>query len=860
MATSFFLVCGLLQSFNFALTESCLPRLGYVCKEIPTSYPADMSSLVLWVSNVGEINSTVFNNTHLASVTSLTMEKNGITAIAAGAFDKFQNLKMLNLHSNDISLVTSAWFTHREVLEDFNLSGNRITSLNDETFRGLLGLLKLNLSQNQIQTIATGTFHSLSILSHLDLSNNKLSYLSVETLRPVNNTKIYLNGNPWNCSYTEFSDYLRELQKATLLENEMEVLCDTPSCLRGVPVWNVSKCVEHLTAVDPTTGSSHTLQPTAIQPHINFSVLISLLVVLCALVLVICVLSVLYHRKRERKHLQTIRPSPGEPECGKRAQSDCSGALERSKNVQLLVSDLIKKPYYRAEVLQRLDQTVLNTEMMSQIYQIYGTGIYQNGDRNNRAKSAGPVLSRTDVFARRLETKVEDQKDLKQVKHEEMCAKCVSEKDNYELLLHGMMEARQEQQECGTEGELQKMEIKPLQVKKVDGGGGGGGGDEFSATLERREKDKENQTIVLVEENAKKQEFLHNDDDDTVVNEEEVKDNFISSSARHELSQPGSDCFQSFEDSEIVPYLTIGTDSENQNLKLIPAKASTQLVPSRPIRRVLTWPPTAVQWKKQWAQNQQIHSLFPEFIFVTGFQHQNNTFPFSTSSTSPEDIVQHQVHIFPSSISSASPEGILQDSCSGSNSIHKSARQDATDIKTVELLKEISESATKSYIQNLPSSAQDSVKLNEAQCGIINHNPLLNSKDLVHSSPLSEEMHYEESVNPHESDIIKRGSRTRTKDQIPKREQMASKSERQSRIREKEGRPALKGQRDQSGSGSKVPPSGGSPSDDSLLVDNEYAFIDLLHEVVENHGRWTRERWRQSHMNKQKHKLSGKSH
>lgn len=32
------------------------------------------------------------------------------------------------------------------------------------------------------------------------------------------------------------------------------------------------------------------------------------------------------------------------------------------------------------------------------------------------------------------------------------------------------------------------------------------------------------------------------------------------------------------------------------------------------------------------------------------------------------------------------------------------------------------------------------------------------------------------------------------------------------------------------------PPSGGSPSDDNLLLDNEYTSIDLLQEVVQNQG------------------------
>lgn len=40
---------------------------------------------------------------------------------------------------------------------------------------------------------------------------------------------------------------------------------------------------------------------------------------------------------------------------------------------------------------------------------------------------------------------------------------------------------------------------------------------------------------------------------------------------------------------------------------------------------------------------------------------------------------------------------------------------------------------------------------------------------------------------------------------------------------------------------------GVTPNDETLLSGNEYVFVDLLHEVVQNKGRWTRERWRQTH-------------
>lgn len=50
---------------------------------------------------------------------------------------------------------------------------------------------------------------------------------------------------------------------------------------------------------------------------------------------------------------------------------------------------------------------------------------------------------------------------------------------------------------------------------------------------------------------------------------------------------------------------------------------------------------------------------------------------------------------------------------------------------------------------------------------------------------------------------------------------------------------------------------GVTPNDETLLSGNEYVFVDLLHEVVQNKGRWTRERWRQTHASKPGRKERG---
>ncbi|MCI4392659.1 hypothetical protein PGIGA_G00148330 [Pangasianodon gigas] len=832
---AFFLVWGIFQSLGFVCSESCVQAQDYVCNQIPTGYPPGLSSLVFFVRNMGEINTTVFNYTNLSSVTSLTMTQSGITAIVPGAFAQFQSLMMLNLRNNDLSQMTSDWFIHKEVLESLILTNNTITALNENSFAGLVGLLNLNLAQNQIHSITSDSFRFLIRLKHLDLSHNKLRHLSVDTLIPLNNTEILLHGNPWDCSCSvyEFSLYLRELQKSSLLQNEMEVLCESPAHQRGRPVWNVSKCVNPVTDAALTTRNSQTLTPGST----NLSTIISLVVVLCALVLVICVLSVLYHRKQEQKHRVTIQPFPEEQESARQTQAYCRATSEVSNKVESISCDQ-KRKQSNNRLLLRLDQTVLD----SQIYQIYSTGIYQTREMTGRAKSAGPVLSRTDGSGKRPDPEVADP-GMWMVKDQEVHAGWTEQElekldGKNQRIESKEKEGKYESKEEKKQVEKSEMEKKCRHVEKRD--------DEFVTTLKPGVKYEQNLEGGEKDEhalagNVKDQGFLHTED--SVPSEEEYDsddDEYDSRSslARSQPPQEHDDGFQPLGDVENMPYLTIGADPEKQspNPEQICTKASTGQLNLRPIRRTLSWPPTAAQWKKQWAQTQQVLNASPKLIFVTQYE--------------------YHIGMFPSGISSAIPENIPQASCSGFPE-QQAQIKDLAHVHSVEPSMETCEFIDRSCIQDLSSLARDYVEINEGQPEMIKCHPPINSEahsDLVTFKPLCEGISSEAA-----NEVKMRSSKKKKTNQSPKDEQTRAISGRQLRRAERYGRKVLRDrQRDQSHSSSGAHPSGGSPSDDNLLVDNEYTFIDLLHEVVENHGRWTRDRWRQSHMNKQKMKQVAK--
>ncbi|XP_072035544.1 toll-like receptor 8 [Amphiura filiformis] len=114
---------------------------------------------------------------HAASINSLDLKENKLTAIPDDAFRSLKKLQLLDLSHNDISTLHKGAFTGQ--LQLLDLSNNEISTLHNGVFTGLDKLLTLRLSYNHVSQIQANVFSSLRKLKHLDLSSNRISALHI---------------------------------------------------------------------------------------------------------------------------------------------------------------------------------------------------------------------------------------------------------------------------------------------------------------------------------------------------------------------------------------------------------------------------------------------------------------------------------------------------------------------------------------------------------------------------------------------------------------------------------------------------------------------------------------------------------
>lgn len=538
--------------------------------------------------------------------------------------------------------------------------------------------------------------------------------------------------------------------------------------------------------------------------------------VLCALVLVISVLSVSYHRIRERRHLQTINPSPLTTESREIKENTTRNARGgvQSKILQLTENTT-------TEMLLKTHQTRAADEMMSHIYHIYSSGMYQSREPIKRVSSAGPVLCRSSAVFLKETKKDDDAEEVSTMKQDEYYDGCVRAR-------HQEENVRESAEEVCEEAEHKKDERM------------------------RRELDEDNTSLkdevgYATETPRPREDGLDKETDDTkpgtsmdneVNTYEERLDNDLTEDADANRERSTD---QVTENVENLPYLSIGADPENQT-SVVEENTSpdgTRSGPLRSIRRVLTWPPTAVQWKKQWVQNQHVLNVFPKLIFVTGympFQHsgvypttlaaapQFNALEFLPENTLPREDIRVVIDGDGGWGNVSCTRQFLHFNARESLSGNTSPGMDVRIMSTGETWRSGFESDL--FSPNSPGDGSDA----RSQLFAVLH-------------PSSGESYSGERIN--NADDMKKAQSVKKK---RRRDQKRSEFRKQSRRDENASRV-------QKNDNSRADDDECSPKDAGL----EHTSIGLLHEVVENHGRWTRQRWRQTQINKHKLKQQRQS-
>ena len=136
------------------------------------------------------------------SVRYLYLQHCKIVNINETAFQRLENLTVIDLSSNRLISISPHLFNGNQKLEQLILRNNELRALqwNIPILNGPSSLYFLDLQSCQLSNISAMTFSSLLNLEFLDISRNNLVLLHNDTLSSHQKLKdVNLENNPWEC-------------------------------------------------------------------------------------------------------------------------------------------------------------------------------------------------------------------------------------------------------------------------------------------------------------------------------------------------------------------------------------------------------------------------------------------------------------------------------------------------------------------------------------------------------------------------------------------------------------------------------------------------------------------------------------
>lgn len=143
--------------------------------------------------NLHSINSKLFSEfTAPRDIFSMDLSINRISDIDNGAFERFQNLRVLRMRGNSLREITASQFKGLMMLEELDLSWNAINSIDRDALRHMEHLKTIDLSGNCLYNLRPYIFFRNVRLININLSRNFLNHLP--TLMPfsqhINNLNV----------------------------------------------------------------------------------------------------------------------------------------------------------------------------------------------------------------------------------------------------------------------------------------------------------------------------------------------------------------------------------------------------------------------------------------------------------------------------------------------------------------------------------------------------------------------------------------------------------------------------------------------------------------------------------------------